>query len=1051
MSRSLLECLYHQLRADVDDGFAFLKSSFFEMERRKRTDICRVIVSFTRDYCLGLPSDVVDASTFLWLDYFDTRIAASGRHHVAGEVERSYAHLLEAKTLPVDLRAWIIDELATLCQEQMQAARAKELRQALVDEPDPSSIYNVPLWHANLGNLHWMLAEYEEAIAQHRLAVEKSETSPGARRDIATSSRLALASLYGERGDWSSAFEEGVEAFYRARTTEFRDTGSQINVAAKFADLLLSFDLRASEAAASEALALAAPSNEERSLTMLGRLDSLMDAHLIRRARRLFDEFLGDPELARMQSPEDLDYRSARLLLREGREREAQRVFSTIIEAKAVRSTKPWLWSAAVYARGLNNTMLGLLSEAAADSRMARQTWSQSGCAVLAARATINQAQIAGRSGDRQQALGLLEEANGDVPVSGNPVRASLCTARGDIALAVGDWDEAEAQFAMALDLAAGANDHGLETTSLRKLAQVHTERARWSDAAECLLRAHQVSAILAAADMSEPEIVEQASVQSNNEGTQTLCAITDRARALDMARQFFVTASESDPRNLWPALNLSLTLEEMHDWQGATEAFTRVFELAPPVMLTSRLGQSLQDCAINQARQLSRQGHHAEAATVLSNADDHLIGVDVELARIRSANAVLLILAGQPAAVGEALGAALDAGTTSEALVDTVASFAEVAADIWTIETTLEQVEREAGLRPDLRELVTAARRGLGPAFGELLGLGTESEEPPYVTPIIFEIGDDLIPIVDSNQDGGTFLFELIPEMRERIREHIGVTVPGIRARGNPALPLDGFSIEVNEVPVHGGSVPDSDSFVVMPFEGAATDDEVSDFHPLNGVSMLCCLRAPQEVDSAGEGEVLTRAAYLIHHIERALRSHLSPLVGPQEMVALMDQWTSEDEEGLLEPIRVDHDNSLRLTWVIDDLLDESVPVADWPALVGGVQDAGGLSGPIPVLRRTVRKALRHHLPGPQTGRPLIPVPAEHQAALLEAAVSGNGEPQAMARHAFLSWFRQEMLANGQALTLLLDSNEAREIASRIVRFESRLTTTLSQAELAP
>ena len=67
-----------------------------------------------------------------------------------------------------------------------------------------------------------------------------------------------------------------------------------------------------------------------------------------------------------------------------------------------------------------------------------------------------------------------------------------------------------------------------------------------------------------------------------------------------------------------------------------------------------------------------------------------------------------------------------------------------------------------------------------------------------PVVTPIVLEVSDALVPFVDSRQDSGRFLYELIPFMRDGLFVELGVRFPGVRARGNPGLPP--------------GRVPDSD-----------------------------------------------------------------------------------------------------------------------------------------------------------------------------------------------------------------------------------------------
>ncbi len=75
-----------------------------------------------------------------------------------------------------------------------------------------------------------------------------------------------------------------------------------------------------------------------------------------------------------------------------------------------------------------------------------------------------------------------------------------------------------------------------------------------------------------------------------------------------------------------------------------------------------------------------------------------------------------------------------------------------------------------------------------------------------PVVTPIVLEVSDALVPFVDSRQDNGKFLFELIPFMRDGLFVELGVRFPGVRARGNSGLPPGAYQIQINEVPVVTG-----------------------------------------------------------------------------------------------------------------------------------------------------------------------------------------------------------------------------------------------------
>jgi hypothetical protein len=385
-------------------------------------------------------------------------------------------------------------------------------------------------------------------------------------------------------------------------------------------------------------------------------------------------------------------------------------------------------------------------------------------------------------------------------------------------------------------------------------------------------------------------------------------------------------------------------------------------------------------------------------------------------------------------------------------AFADTVTPLIDAAPVYWAVDTVLREVQDEPGAPAALRDSVAAARAGLNVRLDEILGLvpGPSAQEIPVVTPIVVEVGDGLVPIVDSRQDGGVFLYELIPAMRERILKGTGVNVPGVRMRGDPALPLDGYRIQVDEVPVVTGSVPLDVSVTVLPAEdeAGAPGAELADFHPLTGERGLWVLTdAPGDrTDGAG---VLTPAQRLIHQIELALRADLARYLGPQEVSTLVDTWSADDDENLVPAVLPDADSRLLLTWILQRLVDDGIPVTDWRTLLTAVRDAGGITVPSRALYRAARARSRDRLPGPQTGRKTIHVPAEHEAALLGRAPDDPAVPVSDPRLEFLRWLRGTVAAAGPAITLVTESPDAVEVVSGLARTENRMITTLSIDEL--
>jgi hypothetical protein len=394
--------------------------------------------------------------------------------------------------------------------------------------------------------------------------------------------------------------------------------------------------------------------------------------------------------------------------------------------------------------------------------------------------------------------------------------------------------------------------------------------------------------------------------------------------------------------------------------------------------------------------------------------------------------------------------------GPLAESIADRITSMH----DYWSVDAVLQDVE------PDTHASAAAARsvrRRLAVRLDQLFGLCSSSDRDPpgdppgfwipVVTPLVLEISDALVPLVDSRQDGGHFLYELIPKMRERISKSMGVNVPGVRARGNSYLRPGTYTIQVDEVPMLTGNVVlGAPVAVLAPPIGweADQDAELVGVHPLTGERSLCLLK-PDTSERHIEEERLTPAQYLVNRVELVIRDNLNRLLGPQDVVGLIGEWGKQQGADLVASTLPNTDSQLRLTWILKALISDGVPITNWQAILEAVQGTGGMMEPLTVLRRAVRARLRDQVPGPWARDKVFRIPAE-----LEAAIVGNRDKYGAvapgaARYEFQVWLRQKVRLSGPAISLVASSQDARELVAALARSEDRLITTFSEDELTP
>jgi hypothetical protein len=386
--------------------------------------------------------------------------------------------------------------------------------------------------------------------------------------------------------------------------------------------------------------------------------------------------------------------------------------------------------------------------------------------------------------------------------------------------------------------------------------------------------------------------------------------------------------------------------------------------------------------------------------------------------------------------------------------LADSIADRVMSIGDYWLMSSMLAEVVGGTGASPPaLQAVVRHAQDRLNDRLDQFLGLVSDPSEVsiPVATPLVFELGDALVPFVDSNQDGGLFLYELIPAMKNRILTTFGVMVPGVRARGNSNLGPGDFIIQVDEVTVKTGTALTSGSYAVHPVGGgvaAAPEAELTDTHPLTGEPGIWQVKAVGDGAIDEGAERLTPPQYLIHRIDMVFRTHLSRFLGLQEVAGLVDQWTPADRD-LVASVLPDQGAVIRLTWILQSLVDNRIPITEWRAILGAIRDADGMATPIRTLIRAARARLRGQLPGRRSGGRVLPVPVPLQEALASRLGLPRLPPDA-ATYEFHQWLRQAVTSHGPVLSLVARDEVVREAVAALARSQYQLVTTFTEEEVA-
>ena len=233
-----------------------------------------------------------------------------------------------------------------------------------------------------------------------------------------------------------------------------------------------------------------------------------------------------------------------------------------------------------------------------------------------------------------------------------------------------------------------------------------------------------------------------------------------------------------------------------------------------------------------------------------------------------------------------------------------------------------------------------------------------------PVVTPIVLEVSDALVPYVDSRQDNGKFLYELIPFMRDGLFVELGVRFPGVRARGNPSLPPGAYQIQINEVPVVTGQatlghilVNDTvDRLKLMSVEG---------FEAINPATRQPAAWVPEQFKEQCEAAGLTTwdvPGYIILHLASVLRRYAREFVGVQEAQTMLDQL-EKAFPAIVKEVVPKVVSVLKLTDILGRLVEEEISVRDLRGILQALAEQGQVEADSVMLTEHVRSSLKRYV----------------------------------------------------------------------------------------
>lgn len=322
-------------------------------------------------------------------------------------------------------------------------------------------------------------------------------------------------------------------------------------------------------------------------------------------------------------------------------------------------------------------------------------------------------------------------------------------------------------------------------------------------------------------------------------------------------------------------------------------------------------------------------------------------------------------------------------------------------------------------------------------------------------VDTIGLEVGYRLIPMVDKNQGGE--LLARIKGVRKKLSQELGFLVPPVHIRDNLDLGPNQYRITLLGVTFGEAEIRPDWELAINPgqvfgqLKGEATKD------PAFGLDAVWIKKEDREHAQTLGYTVVDAATVVATHVSQILTNNAAQLVGHEETQQLLDLLAKQQPK-LIEGLVPEVLNLSIIAKVLQNLLEEGVPVRDFRTIVQTLAEYGSKSQDADVLTSAVRIALRRLIVQEAAGGieelPVITLAPEleqmlHQSLQMAGNEGAGIEPGLAERlQTSLKEAHQQQEMNGQP-SVLLTSGMLRGTLSRFTRNSLQGLHVLSYQEI--
>jgi type III secretion protein V len=234
-----------------------------------------------------------------------------------------------------------------------------------------------------------------------------------------------------------------------------------------------------------------------------------------------------------------------------------------------------------------------------------------------------------------------------------------------------------------------------------------------------------------------------------------------------------------------------------------------------------------------------------------------------------------------------------------------------------------------------------------------------------PLPAPLALELSSELTKLLDVQTEGGKFINELLPQIRDRLFYELGVRFPGVRVRGTvPGLGADSYVVKLNEVPVAFASVMLGKCFV----NDSAANIRLLQIDAIDGQNPMTHQAGAwvpaedrERIEKAGI-TTMDGAGYIALHLGDVMRRYAYEFIGIQEVQGILDQM-EQVYPALVKETVPKLVNLHLLAEILKRLVQEDISVADMRTILQAIALWAPVETNPTVLSEYVRTEMKRYI----------------------------------------------------------------------------------------